>query len=470
MFKSKEDKQPKTVKIAFWYVVSNMFVSALAFISTPIFSRLLTKDEYGQFSNFLAWMGIAQIAITLNIGASISRAKYDYEKDMDDYFSTLVIFNNITTFIIFVLVEIFSEFFEKMLSMDVQYIRILLVYVFFYPAFSYLQLKHRMFQKYKFFSVFAILTAIIRTMLSILCVFVMSNKLYGRILGDTLSMSVFCAILWMFVLYKGRKPKIEYLKYALLISVPMVPHALAGNILTTADRIMITNFCGSEDNAIYSLAYSVSSFAAILWTSMNQAWAPWVYDNMALENRQGIWEKSKLYIGTFSILLIGVLLISPEIVLIMGSKKYFESRFLMPPVIVACAFQFVYGMYVNIEIFIKKTFQISVGTVAAAIVNIVLNYFFIPIYGYQAAAYTTLIGYIFLWLFHFIIVKANKEFVDIYDTKFILKILAVLLLISFLMLIIYHYDTLRYIIITIYMVVLILMLIKYRRQIVSMIK
>lgn len=142
----------------------------------------------------------------------------------------------------------------------------------------------------------------------------------------------------------------------------------------------------------------------------------------------------------------------------------------MPPVIVACAFQFVYGMYVNIEIFIKKTFQISVGTVAAAIVNIVLNYFFIPIYGYQAAAYTTLIGYIFLWLFHFIIVKANKEFVDIYDTKFILKILAVLLLISFLMLIIYHYDTLRYIIITIYMVVLILMLIKYRRQIVSMIK
>ena len=113
MFKSKEDKQPKTVKIAFWYVVSNMFVSALAFISTPIFSRLLTKDEYGQFSNFLAWMGIAQIAITLNIGASISRAKYDYEKDMDDYLSTLVIFNNITTFIIFVLVEIFSEFFEK---------------------------------------------------------------------------------------------------------------------------------------------------------------------------------------------------------------------------------------------------------------------------------------------------------------------------------------------------------------------
>ena len=81
-----------------------------------------------------------------------------------------------------------------------------------------------------------------------------------------------------------------------------------------------------------------------------------------------------------------------------------------------------------------------------------------------------MIGYIFLWLFHFIIVKANKEFVDIYDTKFILKILAVLLLISFLMLIIYHYDTLRYIIITIYMVVLILMLIKYRRQIVSMIK
>ena len=470
MPEKKNIKKVKTVKIAFWYTISNLVVNALSFLSTPIFSRLLSKEEYGQFSNFSAWASILQIIMTFNFSATIARAKYDYEEDMDSYLATLVIFNNITTVIIFTFVELFSSYFEALLSMEHRFIRILLIYMFFSPCFSYLQIKHRIFYKYKFFVAFSFSTAVLRTGISILCVILMEDKVFGRICGDKLSMSVFCVSLWIVILYKGKNLKLEYIKYALLISVPLIPHTLAGNILTTADKIMITDICGSADNAIYSLVYTISCMAAILWNSMNQAWSPWLYDNMAIDNKAGIRHKSKLFLGLFLVLIVGVLLIAPEIVLLMGGNKYYESRYLMPPVILACVFQFIYSMYVNIEIFMKKTFQISVGTVMAGGINIVLNYLLIPKYGYQAAAYTTLIGYILLWIFHYIIVRMGKKYTDIYDLKFILVALILISFISMGMLIIYQYIFLRYILIFIYLIVLFGFIFKYKTQIIRMIK
>lgn len=470
MYEKKEIRQSKTATIVFWYTISNLFVSALSFISTPIFTRALSKEEYGQFSNFSAWLSIVQIVLTFNFSATIARAKYDYEDEMDSFLATLVVFNNITTLVAFILVVVFPAFFENIFSMNSGYIKIMLVYIFFTPSFSYLQIKHRIFYKYKFCVLFSISTAVIRTGVALLCVLVMEDKLYGRISGDSLSMSVFCAMLWISILYKGKKFKVAYLRYALLIAVPLIPHTLAGNILTTADKIMITDICGAADNAIYSLAYTISCLAAILWNSMNQAWSPWLYDNMALENKKTIKENSKLFLGIFAVLIVGILLVAPEIIWIMGGNKYYESRFLMPPVILACAFQFVYGMYVNIEIFVKKTFQISLGTVLAGVINVVLNYLLIPIYGYQAAAYTTLIGYILLWVFHYLMVKREKKYMDIYETRFVLAVLTVLSFISMLMLLIYHYDIIRFGLVFIYVIIFLYFVLKYRKQIIAMIK
>lgn len=54
---------------------------------------------------------------------------------------------------------------------------------------------------------------------------------------------------------------------------------------------------------------------------------------------------------------------------------------------------FAYSLYVNIEHYYKKTPYITVNTIIAAASNIVLNFIFIPRYGYIAAAYTTLASY-----------------------------------------------------------------------------
>ena len=47
-----------------------------------------------------------------------------------------------------------------------------------------------------------------------------------------------------------------------------------------------------------------------------------------------------------------------------------------------------------------KTVRISLYTAVAAVINLVLNYIFIPYFGYVAAAYTTIVSYVVALILH----------------------------------------------------------------------
>ena len=457
MSKSKrnEDRVPTTAQIALWYAFSNIFVKGIAFLSTPVFTRLLSKVEYGMFSNFTSWENFLAVIVTLDFTASIARAKYDFNDNMETYLSSILLMSNIVTFIVYMIVELNRALCEKIFSMDIIYIRMMFFYVMFLPAFSYLQAKYRIYRKYKFFVVFAISSAVIRTGAATMLILIMQDKLLGRILGDVIPVTIMNIILWGNVIYQGKKIDWNCVRYASVISIPLIPHAISGIVLGSSDRIMITKYVGAEANAMYTLAYQCSLLANIIWTSMSQAWMPWLFDNIQSDNRKQIDKNSRIYLSVFSVLVVGVLLITPELMLILGGKQYYEARFVMVPVVLGCAFQFVYGMYVNLEVYAKKTMIISIGTVSAAFLNIGLNVIFIPQYGYIAAAYTTLIGYIALFFFHFFIVKMKlKELRDLYNYKFIFMILILLFLFSCFVMILYQNRLARYIMILFYGVIL----------------
>lgn len=469
--RTKRETSASTAKIAIWYVISNIFTKGMAMISTPFFTRLMSKSEYGQFSNFTSWESIIMVLVTLDLASSIARAKYDFNERMDEYISSILVLSNFVTLGAYFLVELNQSFFEELFSMDILYIRMLFVYLLFMPAFSYLQVKHRIYRKYKFFVAFSISSAIVRTIISVLLVLLLDDKLLGRTLGYLVPISIFNLVLWIAVMSKGRKISWACMKYACKISVPLIPHALSGIVLGSSDRIMIMYYCGSEATALYSLAYTISMLANLIWTSMNQAWSPWLFDNMNEKNEKIIRKKSKLYLGGFAILIVGVLLVTPEVILVLGGRQYYSARYVMPPVILGCAFQFIYGMYVNIEIFAKKTFTISVGTMAAAAVNLFLNWLFIPRYGYMAAAYTTMIGYFALLVFHYYIVKkVAKEYSDIYDKKFVFLIIVLFVVFGGVTRILYEFNIIRYALILIYAVAMIIGGYRYRGQIKHLLK
>lgn len=77
----------------------------------------------------------------------------------------------------------------------------------------------------------------------------------------------------------------------------------------------------------------------------------------------------------------------------------------MIPIVLGIYFAFLYSLPAAVEYYHKKTKMIAVGTVCAAVANIVLNAIFIPLYGYLAAAYTTVACYILYFFFHLFIAR-----------------------------------------------------------------
>ena len=118
---------------------------------------------------------------------------------------------------------------------------------------------------------------------------------------------------------------------------------------------------------------------------------------------------------------------------------------IMPVVMASCFFQFTNAFFVNIETYEKKTFYTSIGTLLAALINIGLNAWLLPKWGYVAAAYTTLIGFVFLFIYHYITTRRliGTKVKELYPVKMISAALVFMLLLIYPMLLLYDHFALR---------------------------
>ena len=117
----------------------------------------------------------------------------------------------------------------------------------------------------------------------------------------------------------------------------------------------------------------------------------------------------------------------------------------------------------------KKTFGMALASISAALLNYLLNAFFIPIYGYAAAAYTTLVGYLWLLAVHMVLVK-RIGYSKVYNYRLVLTVSAVLLLITVAVNFLYGHTAIRYAVIILYVGTTIYLTVKYGKVMISIFK
>jgi O-antigen/teichoic acid export membrane protein len=172
----------------------------------------------------------------------------------------------------------------------------------------------------------------------------------------------------------------------------------------------------------------------------------------------------KVYTFIFlSIVLIAILL-SPEILWILGGQNYMNSVHMIPVVMVSYVFMFVYSLYANIQFFHKKQRSIAFGTILAAILNVSLNYVLIGKFGYTAAAYTTLIGYIFLVIYNYAMTRRIGKHIY-YETFFFIKMLIISIFSIPVIQFLYNFFILRYMLMIVIFMVFIFISLKKKEKI-----
>ena len=63
----KYKKVSAPVKASIWFTVCNAIQKGISLLSTPIFTRLLTPEQYGTYTVYQSWYQIISIFATLNL-------------------------------------------------------------------------------------------------------------------------------------------------------------------------------------------------------------------------------------------------------------------------------------------------------------------------------------------------------------------------------------------------------------------
>lgn len=459
----------KALKSGVWYTVSNFFVKSIGFLTTPIFVRVLSKSEFGLYNNYISWLSIISIFVTLNLESTLISARYDYEKEFDKFILSMLSLSALSTLIWFVLINLFSNYAVLFTGIEQVYLNIMMAYLLFFPAVTMFQIKERYLFEYKKTVIVSLTLTAGTTLLSVLFVVTMQNRLLGRILGSSIPAIIWGILFYVYFIFKGRKINVSYWKYAFPICLPFIPHLLAGALLNSMDRVMINKWCGAEATAMYSLAYSCGAIVTLLVNSVNSAYAPWLGEKISERKYSEIRSFSKIYIACFMFFAMGIMLVAPEILWILGGNSYLDSKYVITPVAMGCVCQFLYTMFGNVEQFKRKTIGMAIATVIAAGINYILNTLMIPRIGYLAAAYTTLIGYLCLLGIHMYLVwKIDMSIV--YDYKYIIGAVLIGILYTVVITISFHIIWMRILFIILYFVVAVFLILHYRDKFITVFK
>lgn len=465
---SVETNSRKVLNAGLWYTLSSFLTKGIVFITTPIFTRILTGEEFGEYCNFVAWSGIITIIASMEMHATVNRARYDFD-NIDGYLSSVAISGTITTCVLWTVVQLFSSFFCQYLSMDIRWINLLFLTTLVSPALSLFQAKNRIKYQYKTFVFLSFGSVFLSTIVSLLLVLLMSNKLIARIYGQYGTIFIIDICVYFYIIFKGHQFKWSECKYALLICIPTIPHLLSMYILNQSDRIMIKQFCGATETAYYSLAYSCAMIPMMLAQATNIAWSPWSSEMIFGGNFEKIKRFSYYYICFFYSILVSIFFLGPEIIYILGGEEYASSVDVMLPIVMGAAFQFLYSLYVGLEQFAKRTVGMALASVTVAIINVALNWIMIPKFGYTAAAYTSLISYAFLLTIHYFL-ATKTEYIAAYDTKFIFISVLFLLLLMFAFMWLYTISSLiRYVLALVFILSLVYNIYKKKSILISVI-
>ena len=249
----------------------------------------------------------------------------------------------------------------------------------------------------------------------------------------------------------------EFWKYALGFNLPLIPHYLSGTILNQGDRIMIEYIVGLSEVGIYSLAYSIGMLVQLFTNAINNAIIPWMYSNLNNKNFKNIRNNINYILLFISFCIIGVLFFVPELVRVFGSEEYYNAIYIVPPVACSVFFIFLYNIFAIPQMYYEKQKMMAFASIVAALTNIILNAIFIPIFGYFAAGYTTVICYMIYSLGHFVFSRnvCIQEIgsYELFDGKTIFIISCAVFALSIIFNFLYTYYILRYIIAVIAIIV-----------------
>ncbi|MCR4648347.1 MAG: oligosaccharide flippase family protein, partial [Lachnospiraceae bacterium] len=174
----------KAMKAGIWYTIGNFIANGMVFLVSPVFNKIMTKGEVGDFSNYSVWVSLLVIIFTLNLNSALSVARFDYKDELDDFVGSSLVLGSSFTLFFYILAIIFSDFITSWVGINKFELHVAFAYFLVSPALQMFQLKSRIEYKYRAATVVAFISTTVATLCSVAAIFVFEDKFMGRVAGN----------------------------------------------------------------------------------------------------------------------------------------------------------------------------------------------------------------------------------------------------------------------------------------------
>lgn len=413
------------------YLPAQIVPGVVGFISIPIITRLFSPGDYGDYVLVVATVSIFS-ALVGWISMSIIRFYPVYERDgkLGEFYGNVIvsaiisvaIIGFIGSIILLLLKPYFSSCFYNLMWVGM----LVFILTSFFGVFQYFLRAKRQVGWYSGFSIWNNLT---KLGFGLLLVLIFHFGVEGLLWGAVLSIAFALPFLFkkatekVHVNYKALSGTIisKMAKY----SFPLVIGNLAAWILSLSDRYLLEFFRNSQEVGIYSASYNVAEYSIMLIVSLFMfASGPisiqiWEKDGEE-KSKSFVSKVTRYYLIVCIPAVVGLSVLAKPIMSILTGKEYFIGYQIIPFIALGT---FLFGLQQRFQagfVYYKKTGFITFSIVTSGLLNLVLNFFFIPKYGYMAAALTTLVSYAFLMVL--MIIVSRRFFIWEFPMRSLVKV------------------------------------------------
>ena len=413
-------------KASIWFVISNIALKGMSFITTPIFTRLLEIEDYGATSVFVSWEGVIGIFATLSLSDGLYNvAQTKYENDINGFTSCMLTLTFIASTLVYTFCILFNIFVPSVFQLDTPFLIFMWMQNFTNAVISFWLMRRRFVYDYKSVIIYTFANALLSPTIAIVAILLFpAQAAYAKVIGAGLAGIIFGVVLCIITYVKGKKVYNKgYWGYALKFNLPLIPHYLSSTVLNSSDKLMINSMVGPASAGIYSISHSITGLVSIITLAINQSLIPYTLQSIKKGDFKGLKKVVSGCCVLVAIVCICVMLFAKEGIMIFATEKYLGAIDFIPPLTLSVLFSFICGIVGNIMFYYEKTWQMSAITITCALLNIILNYFGIKYFGYIAAGYTTLICSVLqLVLYYFTVKKYEKNLKEIVELRYFIAI------------------------------------------------
>ncbi|PEU60002.1 hypothetical protein CN395_15310 [Priestia megaterium] len=378
----------------------SVFPKSVTFLILPILTAALTKAEYGTYDLVLTSTSFIVPIFSLLIEQAVFRVLLDAKTEIErkKIITNSLVYILACSFLLFIVTSLIVQ------QLKIEFCISISIYMVLNLYYRYTLQICRGLGFLKKYSLSSIINSFLNLFLILLFIKWIDYGLYGLLIA--LNVSILVATLYSIFSISLTKYFSKtlydwnYIKKLLIYSAPLLPNTLSWWVVSVSDRWIITIFLGVEMTAIYAIANKIPSMFNLVYNNFNLAWQESASTTVSDDDMADYYTNIFNHMFNF---LVGILLIlittSPILFKVFVDESYYLAYYQMPVLFLAMFFNSFAAYYGGIYVALKKTKNIGLSSLIAALLNIVMNLLFINKIGLYAASFSTLLAYFTLTMY-----------------------------------------------------------------------